>query len=111
MMGCASKGKNPFKSLHVIPILDQHEIQLGGLRSGEEFENACSQHLKHVEVEAHEHVTFSWEPPLPLPFKHPLELFSLAPHMLRKYDWLNNSINDFNKQLIIYRAVLEGGWA
>jgi hypothetical protein len=40
MMGCASKDKNPPKSLHIIPILDQHEIQPGGLRSGEEFENA-----------------------------------------------------------------------
>jgi hypothetical protein len=29
MMGCASKGKNPFESLPIIPILDQHEIQLG----------------------------------------------------------------------------------
>jgi hypothetical protein len=29
-------------------------------RSGEEFENACSQYLKHVEAEAHEHVPLSW---------------------------------------------------
>jgi hypothetical protein len=28
-------------------------------RSGEEFENACSQYLKHVEAEAHEHVPLS----------------------------------------------------
>jgi len=44
MMGCASKGKNPPKSFPIIPIPDQHEIQLergGGLRSGEEFLNAC----------------------------------------------------------------------
>jgi hypothetical protein len=39
MMGCVSKRKNPPESLPIIPILDQHEIQLGGLRSGEEFEN------------------------------------------------------------------------
>jgi hypothetical protein len=26
-------------------------------------------------------------------------LFSLVPYMLRKYDWLSNSINDFKKQL------------
>jgi hypothetical protein len=55
-----------------------------------------------VEEEAHEHVTFSWEPPLPLPFKHPPKLFNLVPYMLRKYDWLSNSINDFKKQLAIY---------
>jgi hypothetical protein len=55
-----------------------------------------------VGEEAHEHVTFSWEPPLPLPFKHPPKLFSLVPYMLRKYDWLSNSINDFKKQLAIY---------
>ncbi len=30
MMGCASKGKNLLESLPIIPILDQHEIQLGG---------------------------------------------------------------------------------
>jgi hypothetical protein len=62
-----------------------------------------------VEVEAHEKVTLSWEPPLPLPFKHPPKLFSLIPYML-KYDWLNNFINDFKKQLAIYRAPLKGGW-
>jgi len=66
MMGCASKGKSPFESLPIILILDQHEIQLRGLRSGEEFENAHSHYLKHVEAKAREHVTFSWEPPLPL---------------------------------------------
>jgi hypothetical protein len=64
-----------------------------------------------VEVEAREHVTLSWEPPLPLPFKLPLGLFNLVPYMLRKYDWLSNSINDCKKQLVIYRALLEGGWA
>jgi rhodanese-related sulfurtransferase len=62
MMGCASKGKNPLESLPIIPILDQHEIQLRGLRSGEEFENAHIHDLKHVEAEVHEHVTLSWEP-------------------------------------------------
>jgi len=55
-----------------------------------------------VEEEVHEHVTFSCEPPLPLPFKHPPKLFNLVPYMLRKYDWLSNSINDFKKQLAIY---------
>ncbi len=30
MMGCASKGKNPLESMLIIPIPDQHEIQLGG---------------------------------------------------------------------------------
>jgi hypothetical protein len=55
-----------------------------------------------VEGEAHEHVTLSWEPPLPLPFKHPPKLFNLVPYMLKKYDWLSNSINDFKKQLAIY---------
>jgi hypothetical protein len=55
-------------------------------RSGEEFENARRQYLKHVETEAHEHVNLSWETTLPLPFKHPLRLFSLVPYMLRKYD-------------------------
>jgi len=83
-------------------FFDQHEIQLGGLKSGEEFENAHSQYLKHVEVEAREHVTLSWEPPLPLPFKHPPKLFSLVPYMLKKYDWLSNFINNFKKQLAIY---------
>jgi hypothetical protein len=86
MMGCASKGKNPLESLPIISVIDQHEIQLGGLRNGEEFENVLSQYLKHMEAEAREHVTLSWEPPLPLPFKHPLGLFSLVPCMLKKYD-------------------------
>jgi hypothetical protein len=31
--------------------------------------------------------------------------------MLRKYDWLSISIDDFKKQLAIYRALLETGWA
>ncbi len=31
--------------------------------------------------------------------------------MLRKYDWLNISIDDFKKQLTIYRAFPNGGWA
>ncbi len=57
-----------------------------------------------------EHVTLSWEPPLPLPFKHPPRLFSLVQYMLRKYDWLSNFINDFKKQLAIYWALPEGGW-
>ncbi len=64
-----------------------------------------------MEVEADEHVTLSWEPLLPFPFKHPLGLFSLVPYMLRKYDWLTNSINDFKKQLAIYWALPKGGWA
>ncbi len=101
-MGCASKGKNPHESLFIILILDQHEIQLGGLKSGEEIENAYNQYLKHVEGEAHEHVTLSWEAPLPLIFKHTPKLFSLVPYMLRKYDWLSNFINDFKKQLATY---------
>jgi hypothetical protein len=109
LMGCALKGKNPLESLPIIPILNQHEIQLGGLRSGEEFENAHSQYLKRVEAEAHEHVTFSWDPLLLLPFKHSLKLFSLVPYMLKKYDWLNNSIDDFKKQIAIYQAFPEGG--
>jgi hypothetical protein len=54
-------------------------------RSGKEFENACSQYLKHVEAEAHEHVPLSWETLLPLPFKHPPGLFSLVPYMLSKF--------------------------
>ncbi len=62
-----------------------------------------------MEAEAREHVHPSWETTLPLPFKHPLGLFSLVPYMLRKYDWLSNSINDFKKQLAIYWALL-GGW-
>jgi hypothetical protein len=41
-MGCASKGKNPPKSLLIIPIPNQHEIQLEGLRSVDKFENACN---------------------------------------------------------------------
>jgi hypothetical protein len=40
MIGCVSKGKNPFESLLIIPIIDQHEIQLGWLRSNEKFESA-----------------------------------------------------------------------
>jgi hypothetical protein len=31
--------------------------------------------------------------------------------MLRKYDWLSNSIADFKKQFTIYQSFLEGGWA
>jgi hypothetical protein len=58
----------------------------GGLKSGEEFENAHGQYLKHVEVEAREHVTLSWGPSLLLPFRHPPGLFNLIPYMLRKYD-------------------------
>jgi hypothetical protein len=57
-----------------------------GLKSSEEFENANSQYLKHMELEAREHVTLSREPSLPLPFRHPPRLFSLIPYMLRKYD-------------------------
>ncbi len=64
-----------------------------------------------MEVEAHEQVTLSWEPPLPLPFKHPLRLFSLIPYMLRKYDWLSSSIDDFKQQFAIYWAFRKGGWA
>jgi hypothetical protein len=64
-----------------------------------------------VEAKAHEHVTLSWEPPLPLPFKHLPGLFSLVPYMLKKFDWLNNSITDFKKQLAIYQALTKGGWA
>jgi hypothetical protein len=30
--------------------------------------------------------------------------------MLRKYDWLNSSIDDFNKQLENYWAFPERGW-
>jgi len=30
MMGCASKGKNLLESLPIIPLIDEHEIQLGG---------------------------------------------------------------------------------
>jgi hypothetical protein len=63
-----------------------------------------------VEAKAHEKVTLSWEPPLPLPFKHPPRLFSLVPYMLRKYDWLSNFIDDFMKQLAIYQALPKGGW-
>jgi len=55
-----------------------------------------------MELEAREHVTLSREPSLPLPFRHPPGLFSLIPYMLKKYDWLNNFINDFKKQLAIY---------
>jgi hypothetical protein len=73
-------------------------------RCGEEFENARSQYLKHVEAEVHEHIPLSWETPLPLPFKHSPGLFSLVPYMLR------NSINDFKKQRAIYWALFEGGW-
>jgi hypothetical protein len=62
-----------------------------------------------VEAKAHEKVTLSWVPPLPLPFKHPPKKISLIPYMLKKYDWLNNSI-DFKKQLAIYKALLKGGW-
>jgi hypothetical protein len=64
-----------------------------------------------VEAKAHEKVTLSWEPPLPFPFTHPLGLFSLVPYILRKYDWLSNYIDDFKKQLAIYRALPKGGWA
>jgi hypothetical protein len=81
------------------------------LRSGEEFKNAHNYYSKHVVVEAHEHVTFSWDPLLPLPFKHPCKFFNLVPYMLRKYGWLSNSIDNFKKQLAIYWAFLEGGWA
>jgi hypothetical protein len=48
---------------------------------------------------------------LPFPFKYPLELFIVIPYMLRKYDWFNNSIDDFKKQLATYWALPEGGWA
>ncbi len=72
------------------------------MRSVEEFENVHSQYLKHVEGEAREHVTLSWEAPLPPPFKLPFDLFNLVPYMLRKYDWLSSFINDCKKQLVIY---------
>jgi hypothetical protein len=42
LMGCASNGRNPLESLLIILIPNQHEIQLGGLRSGEEVLNAHS---------------------------------------------------------------------
>jgi hypothetical protein len=32
MMGCASKDKNPLESLLIIPMFDQHEIQIGGAK-------------------------------------------------------------------------------
>jgi hypothetical protein len=62
-----------------------------------------------VEVEAYEQVTFSWEPSLPLLFKHPFKLFNLVPYMLRKYDWLSISIDDFKKQFAIYWVFPKGG--
>jgi hypothetical protein len=102
LMGCVSNNKNPCKSLPIIPIPNQHEIQLGGLKSGEEFRNACNQYLKCVDAKAHVRVTFSWDP---------LKLFSLVSYMLRKYDWLSNFIDDFKKQLAIYRALPKGSWA
>ncbi len=40
----------------------------------------------------------------------PRQDLNLRPIGLRKYDWLSNSINDFKKQLVIYCALLEGGW-
>jgi hypothetical protein len=63
-----------------------------------------------VEAKAHEKVTLSWEPPLPFPFKHAPGLFSLVPCILRKYDWLSNSIDNFKKQLAIYLVLLKGIW-
>jgi hypothetical protein len=71
---------------------------LGELTSANEFENARKEYLKQVEASAHEHVTLSWEPPLAFLSKLSPALFCLVPYMLRKYDWLSNYIDDFNKK-------------
>jgi hypothetical protein len=83
-MGCASKGTNPLESLPIIPIPNQHEIQLGGLRSGEEFENAQSQNLKCVERPMNKLLFHGSHRYLFLSNIHPNCLF--VPYMLKKYD-------------------------
>ncbi len=85
---------------------------MGEIRSVNEFEDARREYLKQVDqVGAHEHVTFSWEPPLPFQFKLLLKLFCLVPYMLRKCDQLNSYIDDFNKTFAIYHILFDGGWA
>jgi hypothetical protein len=106
-----TKGMKPLQPLLANPIHPQmHEIQLGELKSVEEFEAAHNQYLKQVEAKAHEQVMLSWEPALPLPFKLLPWLFCLVPYVFRKYDWSNSSIDDFNKQLENYRAFPKRGW-
>jgi hypothetical protein len=84
LMGCVSNNKNPCKSLPIIPIPNQHEIQLGGLRSGEEFENAQSQNLKCVERPMNKLLFHGSHRYLFLSNIHPNCLF--VPYMLKKYD-------------------------
>jgi len=92
------KGKKPLQPLLVSPIHSHNGIHLGELTSANKFENACKEYLKQGEEGSHDHVTLLWEPQLPFPSKLSLALFNLVPYMLRKYNWLSNSIDDFNKE-------------
>jgi len=52
-----------------------------------------------VEAKIDQHVTLTWEPPIPLPIKLPLGLFNLLPYMLKKFDWDKSSLDDFRAKL------------
>ncbi len=61
-----------------------------------------------MEVEVDQHVMVPWEPHVPLPFKLQPWFFHLFPYMLRKFDWENYFLDDFEAKLASYWACPEG---
>ncbi len=61
-----------------------------------------------MEVEIDQHVMVPWEPLILLPIKLQLGLIHLFPYMLKKFDWENSSLDDFEAKLANYWACPKG---
>jgi hypothetical protein len=80
---------------HNLSSLLHLDVVLQDLHTLRDIQVAQNHYLKLVEAKVDQHVTFTWEPPIPLPIKLPLGLFNLLPYMLRKFDRENSSLDDF----------------
>ncbi len=84
---------------HNLPSPLHLDVVLQDLHTLKDIQGGQNHYLKLMEVKIDQHVTLTWEPPIPFPIKLPLGLFNLLPYMLRKCDWENSSLDDFKAKL------------
>jgi hypothetical protein len=92
---------------HNLPSLLHLDVVLQDLHTLRDIQVAQNHYLKLVETKVDQHVTFTWEPPIPLPIKLPLGLFNLLPYMLRKFDRENSHWMISRPSLVSYQACLK----
>jgi hypothetical protein len=85
---------------HNLPSLLHLNVVLQDLHTLKDIQGAQNHYLKLVDAKVNQHVTFTWEAPIPLPIKLPLGLFNLLPYMWRMFDWENFSLDDFKAKLV-----------